>query len=169
MEDTRSQGRVPLGPRHLADPVHLLALGFGAGLAPVAPGTAGTVVGVALYLAVSGVSPAIYLAVVAGVSLAGVWICGRSAAKLGVHDHPAIVWDEIAGYLVTMIAAPPGWGWIVAGFLLFRLLDITKPWPIRNVDRDVPGGTGIMLDDLLAGAYAALGLQGLHYGLLYVS
>jgi phosphatidylglycerophosphatase A len=77
-----------------------------------------------------------------------------------VHDHPGIVWDEIVGYLVTMALAPAGWLWIVIGFVLFRLFDIVKPWPIRWLDKHVHGGFGIMLDDLLAGLFAAAVLQG---------
>jgi phosphatidylglycerophosphatase A len=77
-----------------------------------------------------------------------------------VHDHPGIVWDEIAGLLVALCGAPAGWAWAIAGFGLFRLFDIWKPWPIHWVDRQVGGGLGIVVDDLLAGAYAAMVLQG---------
>jgi len=108
-------------------------------------------------------SLSIYLACVAVAFIAGIGICAHAARRLGVHDHAGIVWDEIAGYLVTMIAAPTGWVWVVAGFVLFRLFDIAKPWPIRWLDRQVHGGLGIMLDDLLAGVFAALVLQGLVY------
>ena len=94
----------------------------------------------------------------------GVWICDRTARDLGVHDHPAIVWDEVIGYFVTMITAPPGWVWIVAGFALFRLFDILKPWPIRWIDRHVHGGVGIMLDDVLAGVFAWLSMQLIIWG-----
>jgi phosphatidylglycerophosphatase A len=89
---------------------------------------------------------------------AGVWICGEAARRLGVHDHPAIVWDEIAGMMVAMLAAPQGWSWTVLAFALFRLFDIVKPWPIREIDHGIRGGAGIMLDDVLAGILAALGL-----------
>jgi phosphatidylglycerophosphatase A len=78
---------------------------------------------------------------------------------MGVHDHPGIVWDEIAGYLLTMVAAPKGWLWVWLGFGLFRLFDIWKPWPIRWLDRHVQGGLGIMVDDTLAAIYALIGLQ----------
>jgi len=139
--------------------VELLALGFGAGLAPHAPGTAGTAVGVLLWIPLGPLPPEWYLAAVAAVVLAGIPLCGAAARRLGAHDHPAIVWDEIAGYLVTMTAAPPGWPWAVAGFALFRAFDVLKPWPVRTVDRRVAGGLGIMLDDLLAGLYALAALQ----------
>jgi phosphatidylglycerophosphatase A len=143
----------------LRRPLHLLAFGFGAGLSPRAPGTMGTLVAVPLYLLVSLLPLWGYLAVTAVVAVAGVWICGWSAARLGVHDHPGIVWDEIAGYLVTMILAPAGLAWVLAGFVLFRLFDILKPWPIGWLDRRVGGGLGIMLDDLVAGVFAFCCLQ----------
>ena len=152
---------VPLPKPELGNPVHLLAFGFGAGCSPRAPGTMGTLVAVAIYLPLASLDWFTYLLVVVAISAFGVWLCGRAAAELGVHDHPGIVWDEIAGYLVTMIAAPAGWAWLVVGFVLFRLFDIWKPWPIGWLDRHVHGGAGIMLDDLLAGLFAAACLQGL--------
>jgi phosphatidylglycerophosphatase A len=137
-------------------PVLLLAFGFGAGLAPRAPGTVGTLAAIPLYLALSHFSLGVYLALVIGISLAGIWICRRAAQRLGVHDHPGIVWDEFAGFLVTMIPAPVSWLWTLVGFGLFRLFDIWKPWPISWADRHCKGGLGIMLDDLLAGSLAAV-------------
>ena len=142
-------------------PSHFLAFGFGSGAAPVAPGTFGTLAAVPIYLLLQPLGLWAYLAVVAGITLLGVWLCQVTSRDLGVHDHPGIVWDEIAGYLITMIAAPPGWAWMVTGFVLFRFFDIIKPWPIRWVDRHVHGGLGIMLDDVLAAVFAWLVLQGL--------
>ncbi len=144
----------------LRNPVHCLALGFGTGLSPKAPGTVGTLAALPLYAALVALPLWAYLLATALVSVAGIWICARAARDFGVHDHPAIVWDEVAGYLVTMIAAPVGLAWMVLGFLLFRLFDILKPWPIGWLDRRVGGGTGIIVDDLLAGAFAAVCLQG---------
>ncbi len=138
-----------------SDPVHFLAFGFGAGLAPWAPGTFGTVVAIPIWLGLSGLALPLRVAAVALVCLAGFWLCGESARRLGEHDHPGIVWDEIAGFLLAMLAAPAGWIWIAAGFCLFRLFDIWKPWPIRDLDRGLSGGTGIMLDDLVAGIFTA--------------
>lgn len=146
----------PLPRPNLARPLHLLAFGFGAGLAPRAPGTVGTLVGVLIYLPLAHLPFWWYLALTLLAILVGVGICGWSSRDLGVHDHPGIVWDEIAGYLVSMLWAPPGWPWVLAGFVLFRLFDILKPWPIGWFDRRVRGGLGIMLDDVLAGM-AALG------------
>jgi phosphatidylglycerophosphatase A len=92
-------------------------------------------------------------------ALLGFWLCGKSAQDLGVHDHPGIVWDEIVGFLITMYLAPINWLWIVLGFILFRLFDIFKPWPINRLDREVKGGVGLMLDDILAGIFAWIALQ----------
>ncbi|MDQ5767269.1 phosphatidylglycerophosphatase A family protein [Thiothrix subterranea] len=142
-----------------SSPVHFLAFGFGSGLSPFAPGTAGTLAAIPLYLLLVQLPLWGYVAVLLAMSLVGIWICGESSRRLGVHDHGGIVWDEFAGFLLTMLAAPTGWVWIVVGFFLFRLFDIWKPWPIRLVDRDVPGGFGIMFDDILAGIYAWIALQ----------
>lgn len=136
-----------------------LATGLGLGRAPVAPGTFGTLPGVALFLALHDLPLALYAGVTVLLFCAGAWLCGLVARELGVHDHPSIVLDEVVGFLVTMTAAPAGWVWVAAGFALFRLFDVWKPWPIRWIDRRVPGGTGIMTDDVLAGIYAACVLQ----------
>lgn len=141
------------------NPLHLVAFGFGSGAAPVAPGTFGTLVGVLLYLLLQHLHWSSYLLIVVVAFFVGIQICGRTAKDIGVHDHPGIVWDEIAGYWVAMLAAPKGWWWVVAGFLLFRLFDIVKPWPISWADKRLEGGFGIMFDDLLAGIYACLCLQ----------
>ena len=140
-------------------PVHLLAFGLGTGTAPFAPGTFGTLLGIPVYLVMQSLSLPIYLALCVVLFAVGVALCHITARDLGVHDHPGIVFDEIVGYLITMIGAPHGWPWVVAGFLLFRLFDIWKPWPVRVADRGVGGGFGIMFDDLLAAVYAALVLM----------
>ena len=144
-----------ISPQLLRHPVDLLALGFGSGLAPRAPGTAGTLVAIPLYLLLQPLALHIYLPLVAILFLVGIPICAHTARRLGVHDHPGIVWDEIVGYLVTMALAPSGWLWVGLGFVLFRLFDILKPWPIQWFDSRVGGGFGIMVDDLLAGIAAA--------------
>ena len=141
----------------LGHPVHWLALGFGSGLAPRAPGTFGTLVALPLHLLLLALPWSVHGAMVLLACVGGVWICGESARRLGVHDHPAIVWDEIAAFLLLMLFLPlqsPGW-WLTA-FLLFRLFDIWKPWPIRDLDHRLHGGAGIMLDDLVAALYAGL-------------
>lgn len=145
-------------------PVHFVAFGFGTGLAGRAPGTVGTLVGIPLVLLIQPLEPLAYLGVLVGLFLVGIPICTRTAEALQVHDHPAIVWDEVVGYGVTLFAAPAGWGWLLAGFVLFRFFDIIKPWPIRWIDRRVAGGFGIMLDDVLAGLGAWVCLQALVFG-----
>lgn len=148
-----------------SDPAHFLAFGFGSGLAPVAPGTFGTAAAVPVYLAASRLDPLVYAGVTLALALLGVWLCGRAAHDLGVHDHPGIVWDEVVGYLITMWAAPSGGWWVLAGFVLFRLFDVLKPWPCSWADRRVAGGLGIMLDDIIAGFYALAALQLLSFAL----
>ena len=147
----------------LTSPVHFLAFGFGSGLSPKAPGTMGTLAAIPLYLLLMNLPLTGYLLALLLISVAGIWICGESSRRLGVHDHGGIVWDEFAGFLLTMTAAPQGWAWIVLGFALFRLFDIWKPWPVRVADRQLHGGLGIMLDDILAGIYAWLVLQAVAY------
>jgi phosphatidylglycerophosphatase A len=154
---TSAEGRIPRPSSHaLRDPVQLLALGFGSGLVPRAPGTAGSLLGLAAAILAAQWSAWIAVAITVVVVVAGVWICGEGARRLGVHDHPAIVWDEIAGMMIAMLAAPPGWGWTALAFALFRAFDIIKPWPIREIDHAMRGGAGIMLDDVMAGILAAL-------------
>ena len=149
--------------KHLKDPVVLIAVGFGSGLAPKAPGTAGTLIAIPLYLLMQSLPLISYLLITTCLFIAGIWICAYSAEKLGVHDHPSIVFDEIVGYLITMVAAPEGWQLIIVGFVLFRLLDAIKPWPISWFDRNITGGMGIMVDDVVAGIVALAIIQGLLY------
>jgi phosphatidylglycerophosphatase A len=146
---------IPVRPRF--DPRrlhHWLAYAGGAGLLPRAPGTWGTLAAVPLYPLLAGLPLAGYLALLVLLFAVGVWACGRTGRELGVHDHGAIVWDEVVGFLVTMTALPASWPWLLAGFLLFRVFDILKPWPIGWLDRRVDGGLGVMLDDVLAGLMA---------------
>jgi len=145
----------------LKKPIPLLALGFGSGLAPKAPGTFGTLAAIPLYLLFSSVALEWQLLIIVAGFLVGVYLCEVTATYLGVHDHPAIVWDEFVGFWLTMIALPLfgmplDWFLLVLGFVLFRFFDIVKPWPIRWVDKKIHGGFGIMFDDVLAGIYAGL-------------
>ena len=134
---------------------HFLATGFGSGLLPKAPGTWGTVVAALIYLPMSWcLSLKFYLIVLVAASLFGVWLCEKVAKDLGEQDPPSVVWDEFCGFWLTMVAAPAGWLWLLCGFVLFRVFDIWKPWPIGLVDSKLKGGLGIMVDDLLAGVYA---------------
>lgn len=146
-------------PPNMRNPVHCLAFGFGAGLSPVAPGTAGTLVAIPLWWLLAQTGFWGYLIGTLLVIAVGPFLCGKTSRDMGVHDHGGIVWDEIAGFLITMWLAPVTWWAAVMGFALFRLFDIWKPWPIRLLDEKVHGGLGIMVDDLLAGVYALLVLQ----------
>lgn len=135
----------------MRQPVLFFAFGFGSGLSPKAPGTVGTALAIPLFLGLGRLDIEFYLMAVLAGAMGGVYICGAAAKKLGVHDHSGIVWDEIIGYLIAMAALPVEWPWMLAGFLLFRLFDILKPWPVKWADQKVKGGIGIMLDDILAG------------------
>jgi phosphatidylglycerophosphatase A len=138
--------------------IFFISQGVYAGRFPVAPGTAGTVVGVFLYLGMKGLPALQYLAVCVLVILAGTWAAGQAETILGRKDSPSIVIDEIAGFLTAMFMAPPGWFFILAGFLLFRAFDILKPWPLRRLEQ-LHGGPGVMLDDVGAGVYTNIVLQ----------
>ncbi len=147
-----------------SDPVCFLAFGFGSGLAPVAPGTFGTLAAIPIYWLAAGLSRPLYASMVIALAIAGIYICGRCEQRLKVQDHPGIVWDEIVGFLITMMFVPASWQWALIGFLIFRLFDIWKPWPIAGFDRTVHGGLGVMLDDMLAGIYGAICLSVLRNG-----
>lgn len=149
--------------RFYCNPIHFIAAGFGAGLSPIAPGTVGTLVAVPIYLFLQQLSLSSYLVFIVLVMGIGVWLCGTTARDLHKHDPCVIVWDEMVGFWITLFAAPTGWLWIFIGFVLFRLFDIIKPWPISFIDRNVPGGTGIMADDILAAIYAGTVLQVVSY------
>jgi phosphatidylglycerophosphatase A len=144
------------------NPIHFLAFGFGSGAMPIAPGTFGTLAAIPIYFLLRELSLPVYTVILLFIIGIGIWICDVAARDTGVHDHPGIVWDEIAGYLLTMWAAPKGIGWLGLGFIFFRLFDIWKPWPIRWLDRKVQGGLGIMVDDLLAAVYAWLLMHGIN-------
>ncbi|MBK5935409.1 MAG: phosphatidylglycerophosphatase A [Halorhodospira halophila] len=148
-------------PFRLRRPLHWLATAGGLGLAPRAPGTFGTLAALPLFALLYVAPLSLYLLVTLAVIVVGVWICGRAAEEAGVHDHPAIVWDEVGGYLVAALPLVTGFGvfsvWVDAAllFVLFRLFDALKPGPIRWLDRRLHGGLGIMADDVAAGAAAA--------------
>lgn len=147
----------------LRDPLQLLAFGFGSGLAPKAPGTFGSLAALLLFPALALLTPLAYGAVLLVATLGGIAVCGHAATRLGVHDDGRIVWDEFAGQWLTLFPLVPVLHWdamallrLLAGFALFRLFDVVKPWPIGYLDRKVHGGLGIMLDDIIAGVFAAV-------------
>jgi phosphatidylglycerophosphatase A len=140
----------------LRDPVHFIAFGFGAGLVPRAPGTAGSVVGLVAAWLQLGLPLTAQIAVVAVAIVSGIYVCGESARRLGAHDHPGIVFDEITGVMLAALVVPVrSFAWFALLFVLFRIFDIAKPWPIRDVDHRLGGGLGIMLDDVMAAVFAA--------------
>jgi len=126
----------------LTQPIQFLALGFGSGLAPKAPGTFGTLAAIPVFLLLTMLlpTPLFYAIAVIVMALAGIYICGKAADAAGVHDHPAIVWDEFVGFFITMFMVPVSWQSVLVGFLLFRLFDILKPWPISFIDKKMTGG-----------------------------
>ncbi|WP_298941493.1 phosphatidylglycerophosphatase A [uncultured Psychromonas sp.] len=153
----------------LSNPIHLAAVGFGSGLAPKAPGTFGTLAAVPLFYLLAMLSIESYIAVLVVTSFAGFWFCHVTSDAMGVHDHKAIVWDEFVGYWITMLPVlffypdlnntmDIPFIWIAIGFALFRFFDVLKPFPISWLDKKVHGGFGIMIDDIVAGVFAAIGL-----------
>lgn len=142
-------------------PAHFLALGFGSGLAPKAPGTFGTIVGLPLFFLIANYPLSIQLAIIAVLFIIGIYLCGVTGKNLGVSDHGSIVWDEIAAMMLVLTITPSFWLWWLVAFALFRLFDIWKPFPIRQCDAKLKGGFGVMFDDLLAAVYAMISLKGL--------
>ncbi|MDR3428372.1 phosphatidylglycerophosphatase A [Silvimonas sp.] len=151
-------GLVPPDVRFLmSHPAHFIALGFGSGVAPKAPGTFGSLAAIPLFALMVWLWPPIVILSLTGVVfLIGWWAADKTGHDLGVHDHGAIVIDEIVAMWLVLLAVPVNLFWWLAAFALFRLFDIWKPWPIRWFDAKVPGGLGVMLDDLLAALYAVI-------------
>lgn len=154
--------------RFWAKPHQLLAFGLGSGAAPYAPGTFGTLAAIPFYILLAHYTNHwAYAAITVVLFIFGVWLCDRTERDIGSHDHSGIVWDEFIGYFVTMFMVPLHWWWVIAGFLLFRLFDVWKPFPVRQIERRYGGGFGVMIDDVVAGIYAAIVLQLLILGLAY--
>jgi phosphatidylglycerophosphatase A len=154
----------PNGGFLVAHPAHFIALGFGSGLAPIAPGTVGTLLAWPLFLAYEAVLGPLdawparlaFLGLLAALFALGVWACGRTGRDLGVSDHGSMNWDEVVAFLLVLMLTPQGLAWQVFAFFLFRFFDVVKPPPIRHFDRTLKGGFGVMFDDLLAAFYALL-------------
>ncbi|MCY4052058.1 MAG: phosphatidylglycerophosphatase A [Gammaproteobacteria bacterium] len=139
-----------------------MAFGFGSGLIPTAPGTAGSLCAVPIVWLMGQIEPIFLYGVICATSiLFGIRICERAGQHLGKHDHPSIVWDEIVGMQITLILVPTTFINLMMGFFLFRFLDIVKPWPVSWFDKNIQGGVGVMLDDIVAGAIAAIVLYGI--------
>lgn len=150
----------------LAHPAHLIALGFGTGLAPIAPGTAGTLLAFPIFILLAWLLPpvSVFGAIVPlylfGVIVLffgiGVWACARTGRDLGIADHSAMNWDEVVAMLLILLLTPPGWAWWALAFFAFRFFDVVKPPPIRHIDRTMKGGLGVMFDDTVAAFYTLL-------------
>lgn len=142
-------------------PAPFIAFGFGVGLAPVAPGTFGTLLALPVHAWLAPrASPQEYVLMLLAMFVVGIWACDVTGRKLGVHDHGGMVWDETTAFLLVLFLTPDDLVWQAFAFLLFRLFDILKPAPIRHYDRSVRNGFGVMLDDLIAAFYALLCLAG---------
>lgn len=155
-----SKTKPPIHLSMLRDPGHLLALGLGSGLAPMAPGTFGSALGLLLAVPLARLGAGPFAVATLALVVLSIPLCGRLSRALGVHDHGAIVLDEFAGVwlnlLIAVLLAGFSWPVLAASFFWFRVFDIAKPWPIRLVDRRLKGGFGIVLDDLLAGGLGGL-------------
>lgn len=132
-------------------PDYFLAYGCGSGLVPKAPGTAGTVLGILLWSLFQYMPVMSYLLTIVAMTFIGIYVSDRVSKDLGESDPSGIVIDEICGILITLFMIPHQWYWVLAGFLVFRILDILKPWPISFFDTRIKGGLGIMADDIVAG------------------
>jgi phosphatidylglycerophosphatase A len=147
-----------------AHPAHLVACGFGSGLSPVAPGTAGTLFAWASYPLLRGTLADLeFLAFLFVCCVAGIFAVRRTGNDLGAVDHGSIVWDEIVPFWLVLFLCPPGWPWQATAFLAFRFFDVVKPQPARFFDERVKNGFGVMADDLVAGVYTLLTLAVLHH------
>ena len=143
----------------MKNPVHFLALGFGSGLIPLMPGTFGSLAALPLLIPFIWLSPFALLIAAVLASVVGIYLCGKTADDMQVHDHGSIVWDEVAGILLTFLWVPLSPLTVLLGFVLFRVFDILKPWPIKPIDKYLAGGLGIMLDDVVAGIMACASLH----------
>lgn len=150
-----SDERAELARAVLRDPVHWIPFGLGAGLLPIAPGTWGSLLAVILFWLAPPLPLATHAVLVCAGFVLGVWLCGISSRRLGLHDHPGIVFDEVVAQWAVLAVLPREALWSALAFFVFRVMDVWKPWPIREADHSIPGGLGIMLDDALAAAFAA--------------
>lgn len=146
-------------------PAYFLAYGFGSGLSPKAPGTAGSLVGLLLWWMLSPMPLLNYLITIVVIIFLGIYVSDKVSSEQGEKDPSGIVIDEIAGILITLVLIPDGWYWVIAGFVSFRIFDILKPWPINWCDTHLKGGLGIMSDDIVAGLFSLAGIQ-IAFGLL---
>lgn len=158
-----SKSSPPLPEKIWQDPLYFVAFGLGSGTVPYAPGTFGTLLAIPFYLLIRPLPLIAYILFVICFFIFSSWVCERVSKEIHEHDHPGMCIDEFAGFFVTMINAPHGCGWIFLGFILFRLFDIWKPWPIHVIDKKMHGGIGMVLDDIVAGIFAMMIIQLMKY------
>ena len=156
---SRSKPSPPLPKAIWTNPLYFMAFGLGSGAIPVAPGTFATLFAIPIYLLLRPLPLVAYLLFVIGFIIFSSWLSDRISRETNTHDHPGMCIDEFVGFFVTMIHAPRGWWWILLGFVLFRLFDIWKPWPINIIDEKVHGGWGMIFDDVVAGLFAMILIQ----------
>ncbi|HEX5539845.1 MAG TPA: phosphatidylglycerophosphatase A [Methylophilaceae bacterium] len=166
---TTSPERKPSLALLCSHPAHLLAFGLGSGLASKAPGTCGTLAAMPLFAALMFAPEPVHYLVIALLFIIGIPICTRAGSALGIADHGSIVWDEIVAFLLVLEFTPLSWRWWLAAFVLFRLFDIWKPFPIRQFDARLKSGLGVMFDDLLAAIYAIVAVKGLQWLMIHFS
>ena len=155
-KDTGNSAATEPGKVALGSVSGLLAFGLGSGLSPIAPGTMGTLVAVPFIFVLKGLGATGFWLTLVLLFLLGIWLCGTVSHRLGMHDHGGIVWDEMVGFWLSAAFIPLQWQWLLAAFVLFRFFDIVKPWPIRQLDKKIGGGLGIMLDDVVAAVFTII-------------
>ncbi len=136
------------------NPWHILSTGFGSGLFPIAPGTAGSLAALPFCYLLSLTDAPVKILIIILSLFIGIYACQKTTDAIGVDDHGGIVWDEFVGMFISLSFVPNTLGWLIAGFVVFRVFDIWKPWPIRYIDAKLNGGLGIMLDDVIAGLFS---------------
>ena len=138
-------------------PAHFVALGFGTGLSPFAPGTVGTLLAFPLYALLSEqFAPFEVFILICAFFVLGVWACARTGEALGIADHTSMNWDEVVAFMLVLMLTPSGLAWQAFAFFAFRVFDVVKPQPIRPFDRTLKGGFGVMFDDIVAAFYTLL-------------
>ncbi len=153
----------PVPAKVWRSPLYFIAFGFGSGASPFAPGTAGSLLALVCYLGLRQLSLPVYLLFLVLFTVFSIWLLDKLSREMQVHDHPGMCLDEFVGMFVTLTLAPVGFLWLLTGFVLFRIFDIVKPWPISWLDHHVHGGFGMVIDDVAAGVAAFAILQGLYY------
>lgn len=154
-----SNSRLPSFRFLFSHPNHFISLGFGSGLAKKAPGTFGTLIGLPLFWLIAPYSIGQQLIIITALFVLGIYFCTFTGRALGIVDHGSIVWDEIVAIMLVLTFTPLQWQWWLAAFILFRLFDIWKPYPIHQLEAKFKNGFGVMFDDLLAAIYAIICLQ----------